>query len=129
LEPAGVLGLQITLLDKHAANHLVVIGLDAIAQAKFTKKTLHTSQATSERVQLLRAEYWAQVKNIDPKDLVFLDEMGVLHELIRTHARNASGESADDFKTFYQGGKVSIIGAISVSKGLTVMTIDDSMDA
>jgi hypothetical protein len=43
-------------------------------------------------------------KNIDPKDLVFLDEMGVLHELIRTHARAASGESLrlQDFLSGWQ---------------------------
>jgi transposase len=55
--------------------------------------------------------------------------MGVLLELMRTHARAASGERAYDFKPFYRGSKVSVIGAISVSKVLAVMTIDDSMDA
>ena len=92
------------------------------------KKTLRSSQATSERVQLLRAEYWAQVTGIDLKDLVFLDEMGVLLGLMRTHARAAPGERAYDFKPFYRGSKVSVIGAITVSKVLAVMTLDDSMD-
>ncbi|MEO0012232.1 MAG: hypothetical protein RLZZ535_621, partial [Cyanobacteriota bacterium] len=32
--------------------------------------------ASHKRVQLLRAEYWEKVKNLDFKDLVFLDEMG-----------------------------------------------------
>jgi len=102
-----------------------------IPEAKSTpqKKTLRSSQATSERVQLLRAEYWEQVSGIDLKDLVFLDEMGVLLGLMRTHARAAPGERAYDFKPFYRGSKVSVIGAISVSKVLAVMTIDDSMDA
>jgi transposase len=93
------------------------------------KKTLRSSQATSERVQRLRAEYWAQVTKIDLNDLVFLDEMGVLLGLMRTHARAAPGDRAYDFKPFYRGSKVSVIGAISVSKVLAVMTIDDSMDA
>jgi transposase len=93
------------------------------------KKALRSSQATSERVQLLRAEYWAQVTGIDLKDLVFLDEMGVLLGLMRTHARAAPGDRAYDFKPFYRGSKVSVIGAITVSKVLAVMTLDDSMDA
>lgn len=93
------------------------------------KKTLRASQATSERVQLLRAEYWSQVTGIDLKDLVFLDEMGVLLGLMRTHARAAPGDRAYDFKPFYRGTKVSVIGAITVSKVLAVMTLDDSMDA
>ena len=72
--------------------------VSAIPEAKSTaqKKTLRASQATSERVQLLRAEYWSQVKDIDLKDLVFLDEMGVLLGLMRTHARAAPGERAYD---------------------------------
>jgi transposase len=105
--------------------------VSAISEAQSTaqKKTLRASQATSERVQLLRAEYWEQVTGIDLKDLVFLDEMGILLGLMRTHARAAPGERAYDFKPFYRGSKVSVIGAISVSKVLAVMTIDDSMDA
>jgi hypothetical protein len=42
------------------------------------KKTLLSSQAATDLVQKLRGEYWGKVKNIAPKNLVFLDEMGVL---------------------------------------------------
>jgi transposase len=102
-----------------------------IPATRFTaqKKTLRASQATSERVQRLRVEYWTQVKGIDLKDLVFLDEMGVLLGLMRTHARAVPGARAYDFKPFYRGSKVSVIGAISASKVLAVMTMDASMDA
>jgi hypothetical protein len=101
------------------------------------KKTLRSSQAKSvlkdtashKRVQLERAEYWSQVKNIDLKDLVFLDEMGVLLGLTRTYARAAPGKRAYDYKPFYRGSKVSVIGAITESKVLAVMTLNDSMDA
>jgi transposase len=108
---------------KHPVSHIPETRLAA------QKKTLRASQGTSERVQLLRAEYWAQVTGIDLNDLVFLDEMGVLLGLMRTHARAAPGERAYDFKPFYRGSKVSVVGAISVSKVLAVMTLDDSMDA
>lgn len=66
---------------------------------------------------------------VDLKDLVFLDEMGVLLGLMRTYARAAPGARAYDFKPFYRGSKVSVIGAITVSKVLAVMTMDGSMDA
>ncbi|HEY9877809.1 MAG TPA: transposase [Leptolyngbyaceae cyanobacterium] len=78
----------------------------------------------SERVQALRAEYWAQVKDIDRNDLVFLDEMGVLLGLMRTHARAVPGQRAYDCKPFYRGDKVNVVGAITVSKVLAVMTMD-----
>jgi transposase len=55
--------------------------------------------------------------------------MGVQLGLMRTHARAESGHRTYDFKPFYRGSKVSVIGAISISKVLAVMTLDDSMDA
>ena len=81
------------------------------------KKTLRSSQAKTERVQRLRIEYWEKLKHIDPEDLVFIDEMGVLLGLTRTHARsdgfstrrsanaNAKGERGSrvyDFKPYYR---------------------------
>jgi transposase len=93
------------------------------------KKTLRASQANSERVQLLRQAYWAQVTGIALQDLVFLDEMGVLLGLMRTYARALPGARAYDFKPFYRGSKVSVIGAITVSRVLAVMTVNASMDA
>jgi len=49
---------------------------------------VRSSQAGTERVMKLRLEYWEKVKQIDQKDLVFLDETGVLLGLTRTHASN-----------------------------------------
>ena len=42
---------------------------------------------SGEGCQLLRAKYWEQVKQVKLKDLVFLDEMGILLGLTRSHAR------------------------------------------
>ena len=92
------------------------------------KKTLRSSQATTERVQELRVEYWEKVKHIDPEDLVFLDEAGVLLGLTRTHARSYRGSRVYDFKPYYRGAKVSVIGGISINRVLAVMTLDGSMD-
>ena len=55
--------------------------------------------------------------------------MGVQLEAMRTKASAAPGERAYDYKPFYRGSKVSVIGAITVSKVLAVMTLDNSMDA
>jgi transposase len=92
------------------------------------KKTLRASQAQSERVQALRGAYWEQVRDIHPDDLVFIDEMGVLLGLNRTHARSAPGSRAYHFKPYYRGSKVSVIGAISSEQVLAVMTLDGSMN-
>ena len=77
----------------------------------------------------MRREYWQQVKQIDPENLVFIDEMGVLLGLTRTHARSVHGTRVYDFKPFYRGAKVTVIGAISIKKVLTMMTLNGSMNA
>jgi putative transposase len=73
-------------------------------------------------------DYWQQVRQVALEDLVFLDEMGVLLGLMRTHGRAEPGERVYDFKAFYRGNKISVIGAMSLSKVLAVMTLDGSMD-
>ncbi|MEG4590028.1 transposase [Microcoleus sp. MOSTC5] len=69
------------------------------------------------------------MKNIDPDNLVFLDEMGVLLGLTRTHARSKCGSRAYDLKPFYRGAKVTVIGAISLKKVVGLMTLNGSMDS
>ncbi len=64
----------------------------------------------------LRLEYWEKVKDIEPKNLVFLDETGVLLGLSRTHARSQLGTRAYAVKPFYRGKKVTVIGAISLTQ-------------
>jgi hypothetical protein len=73
-------------------------------------------QCTTERVKLLRCEYWELVKNINPEHLVFLDAMGVLLGLTRTHVRGPHGSRTYDLKPFYRGAKVTVVGAISLTE-------------
>ena len=90
---------------------------------------MRSSQAGTERVLNLRCEYWEKVRDIDPKNLVFLDETGVLLGLARTHARSQQGTRAYAINPFYRGAKVTVIGAISIDKVVALMTMNDSMDS
>ena len=90
---------------------------------------MRSSQAGTERVMKLRLEYWEKVKQLDQKDLVFLDETGVLLGLTRTHARSQLGTRAYAVKPFYRGKKITVIGAISFQRVVALMTIDNSMDS
>jgi hypothetical protein len=76
----------------------------------------------------LRSEYWEKVKHVDPENLVFLDEMGVLLGLTRHTARSPHGTRVYDLKPFYRGAKVTVIGAVSLKQVLAVMTLNGSMD-
>lgn len=80
------------------------------------------------RVQKLRCEYWEQVRDIPPENLVFLDETGVELGLTRTHARSPQGSRVYPLKPFYRGAKVTVIGAISCKKVVALMTVDGAMD-
>jgi len=73
-------------------------------------------------------EYWQQVKQIDPENLVFIDEMGALLGLTRPNARSPYGSRVYDFKPFYRKAKITVIGAISWKKVLAVMTLNRSMN-
>ena len=73
-------------------------------------------------------EYWEKIKDIEPKNLVFLDETGILLGSTRTHARSQPGTRVCELKPFYRGAKVTAIGAISINKVLALMTMNNSMD-
>ena len=73
-------------------------------------------------------EYWEKIKDIEPKNLVFLDETGIILGLSRTHARSQRGTRVYQKKAFYRGAKVTAMGAISMNKVLALMTMNDSMD-
>lgn len=96
---------------------------------KSEKKTKRSTQAGTERVLNLRLDYWEKVKHIEPENLVFLDETGVLLGLTRTHARSQKGTRAYSLNPFYRGTKVTVIGAISIKKVVGLMTMNNSMDS
>lgn len=64
-----------------------------------------------------------KIQLIAPENLVFIDEMGVMLGLTRTHARSPYGSRVYCFQPFYRGAKVTVIGAISLKQVLAVMTL------
>ena len=48
-----------------------------VDQSGPTPKSVGAISGT-ERVQKLREEYWEKVKNIDPENLVFIDETNIM---------------------------------------------------
>ncbi|MEG4057767.1 MULTISPECIES: transposase [unclassified Microcoleus] len=68
------------------------------------------------------------MNKIDPDNLVFLDEMGVLLGFKRTHAPSKCGHRVYDLKPFYRGAKVTVVGAISLKQVVGLRTINGSME-
>jgi hypothetical protein len=48
--------------------------------------------------------------------------------LTRTHGRSQAGLRVYDLKPFYRGAKVTVVGAISLTKVVALMTLNGSMD-
>ena len=92
------------------------------------KKTLRSSQAATQEKQQQRLEYWSEVKEVKTKNLVFLDEMGVLLGLMRADAIRLKGKRAYDLKPFYRGKRITVIGAMTQNCVLAMKTIDKGMN-
>ena len=73
-------------------------------------------------------EYWQRLREINPDDLVFIDEMGMNLSLCRTHARSLQGQRAYS-ANHYKGQNISVIGAIALQGFLGCMTIEGSTDS
>ncbi len=88
------------------------------------KKTLHASEAESERVQNLRREYWTSIGEVKLSDLVFIDETGINLAMTRGYARALSGKRAYSKCPYNRGKNVTLIGAIATSGLLASFTFE-----
>ena len=91
------------------------------------KKHSPSSQAHKEINQKKRVEYWEKIRDVEPENLIFLDEMGVLLGRMRPRARSKKGERSYDIKPFYRGSRVTVVGAISNKKVIALKTMEKSM--
>ena len=81
------------------------------------KKTLHTSECQTDRVQTLRQEYWHTIGQVKLKDLIFLDEAGTHLGMTRRYARSEKGKRAYGQAPKTRGKNVTLIGALSWTQG------------
>src|SRR4028119_1538214 len=70
------------------------------------------------------------IREVCLKDLIFIiDELGVNLAKIRLYARSLKGSKTREIKPSKRGKNVSIIGAISVNKALTLVNLIGTTDA
>nr|ADO19266.1 transposase [Nostoc flagelliforme str. Sunitezuoqi] len=91
------------------------------------KKTFRSTQAITESGQQKRLDYWTKIRGVEPDDLIFIDEMGVLLGLESTCGRSLKGQRAYALKPFYRGTKITVIGAITNQGVLAMQTMPGSM--
>lgn len=81
------------------------------------KKTFHADEASSERVQKLRVQYWTTIGEVKLEDLVFIDETGMNLAMSRLYGRAVKGRRAYGTRPDGRGNNVTMIGALA-TKGL-----------
>lgn len=91
------------------------------------KKTFRSTQAITDEGQQKRLDYWRRIRGVDPDNLIFIDEMGVLLGLESTCSRSLKGQRAYTLKPFYRGTKITVIGAITNQGVLAMQTMPGSM--
>lgn len=94
----------------------------APARTGAQKKTLHASEQDRADIQAERALFCEQVRQLDPKDLVFIDETGITTAMTRLYARSPRGERA---RGSAPGGwrRLSVLGALSGAGMIAAMSI------
>jgi len=92
------------------------------------KKTFQSKEKNQEKVQLLRGEYGHKIRNLDEKDLIFIDESGVNLAMTKLKGRALKGERVRDLVPLDRGKNVSLIGALCLDKILALSNIYGSVD-
>lgn len=86
------------------------------------KKTLRASERDRADIQAERAVFCERVRQLDPKELVFIDETGITTAMTRLHARAPRGERAYGSAP---GGwrRLTVLGALSGEGMVAAMSI------
>ena len=92
----------------------------AAARAAAQKETLRASERDRADIQAEQAVFCEQVGQLDPKELVFIDETGITTAMTRLHARAPRGRTA---RPRAAGDGLTVLGALSEAGMAAAMSI------
>lgn len=78
----------------------------------------------TEKVQAERAAFWNQIAEINPDDLVFVDESGIATNMVRLYARAEGGKRAYGTVPNRHHRKLTLLGGLSTAGLIAMMTIE-----
>jgi transposase len=76
------------------------------------KKTFRAQEQDDPAVQAKRQAFQAQIAQLDPRDLVFVDESGVNQAMVRLYAWAHGGERAHALRPVRRGQALTLVGAL-----------------
>ncbi len=92
------------------------------------KKTFHASERDRDpKVQQEREEFKQGMPNMDPEQLVFIDESGIHLEMARNYARAPAGQRAHGAKPSHPKN-ISLIAVLSLQGVIAALLIPGSVD-
>ncbi len=92
------------------------------------KKSLHADERESDRVQIRRVEYQAEVAGEILSKLKFLDEAGSNLAMTRLYGRAASGERVIETVPQNYGENITMLATLSLAGITAPMTINGAVD-
>ena len=92
------------------------------------KKTLISSEQSSERVKELRYEFRSWLDQVDVRNLIFIDETGINLAMARRYGRGERGKRVYDDRPGNKGKNVTLIGAMSDEGLIATMTLTGGLD-
>lgn len=92
------------------------------------KKSFFAAEQERKDVKTKREDYLAAMEDIDPNDIIVIDESGANLGMTSEYARSEGGERAKAPKPHLPGNKFSIIGAIGIACIVATMYISSSVD-
>jgi transposase len=88
------------------------------------KKTLHATERDAAEVAAARRDWRAAMAGIAPDRLVFLDESGVLTNLVRPYARSPKGQRAHGTAPCGDWTRLTVLGALGLEGMVGAMSIE-----
>ncbi len=79
-------------------------------------------------MQKLRCDYWDQIRDVSPDNLVFLDETGVNLAMVLLYARASKGQRAYSKRPNKKGKNVTLIGAMALSGLIASFSFEGATD-
>jgi transposase len=93
------------------------------------KKSFYAQEQEREDVIEKRKDFIDSVENIDPSDIIVIDESGANLGMVTDYSRAIGGDRAKAPKPFDKGEQFSIIGAISMTGIVAMMYVELSVNA
>lgn len=92
------------------------------------KKSFYAAEQEREDVKIRREDFIAATDDINPENIIVIDESGSDLGMTSDYERSEGGERAKAPKPHIPGSKFSIIGAIGISDIVAAMYVEGAVD-